>query len=127
MEQAREESCVICTIRTSENDSHLMYPKRYDSWETLLKAAEIRKYDPTTDAAKVLGENEFPKIYYHRMCKSIITMKQDLESILKRKVNETLADEDVFSLKRSCRRLSESRFYNLICIFCEKVKYVKGS
>ena len=65
MEEAREECCIICTLRTSENDSHLICPKTYDSCETLLKAAEIRKYDPITDAAKELGENEFPKIYYN--------------------------------------------------------------
>ena len=112
MEDARdrnEECCIICTQRTSEKDSHLICPQTYDSWLTLLKAAETRKYDPITDAAKELGENEFPKIYYHRKCRSIFTMKRDLETILKREANESLGDEAVCSSKRLCRRVSESR------------------
>ena len=127
MEEAREECCIICTLRTSDNDSHLVSPKTYDSWQNLLKAAELRKYGPITDAAKELGGNEFPKIYYHRRCRSVFTMKRDLEIILKRNTNEAIGNEDVCSSKRLCRRLSVSRVYDPICIFCEKVKFVKGS
>ena len=127
MEEAREECCIICTLKTSDNDSHLVSPKTYDSWQNLLKAAELRKYGPITDAAKELGGNEFPKIYYHRRCRSIFTMKRDLEIILKRNTNEAIGNEDVCSSKRLCRRLSVSRVYDPICIFCKKVKFVKGS
>ena len=31
MEEAREECCIICTLNTSDNDSHLVSPRIYDS------------------------------------------------------------------------------------------------
>ena len=108
MEETREECCIICTLRTSENDGHLVCPKTYESWKTLLKAAEVRQYGPITDVAKELRENELPKIHYHRRCRSIFTMKRDLDTILKKSAQETLGDEEACSSKLLCRRLPES-------------------
>ena len=53
-------------------------------------------------------------------------MKRDLEAIRKRKASETLSDNTACSSKRACRRLSESRVYEPVCIFCNKVKFQKG-
>lgn len=50
-----------------------------------------------------------------------------METILKREANESLGDEAVCSSKRLCRRVSESRVYDPICIFCENVKFLKSS
>ena len=54
-------------------------------------------------------------------------MKTDLETIMKRKANESLSGDTGCSSKRSCRRSSESRVYDAACIFCNKVKFQKGS
>jgi len=54
-------------------------------------------------------------------------LELDLEIILKRNTNEAIGDEKVCSSKQLCRSLSVSRVYGPICIFCEKVKIVKGS
>ncbi len=54
-------------------------------------------------------------------------MKRDLETVMKRKANESLSGNTGCSSKRPCRRSSESRVYDAVCIFCNKVKFQKGS
>ena len=54
-------------------------------------------------------------------------MKRDLETIMKRKASESLSDDTACFSKRLCRRSSESRIYGAVCIFCNKVKFQKGS
>ena len=56
------------------------------------------------DVAKTVEENHIPNITYHRKCRSLFTMKRDLESI-KRKREESV-DEDANPTKRQCRRTS---------------------
>ena len=57
-------------------------------------------------------------------------MKRDLET-MKRKASEGLigdTDASSSSSKRLCKRSpSESRIYDVVCIFCNKVKFLKGS
>lgn len=121
----KKELCIIC-LQKFENEDRSVSPQAYESWQTLLEAAKIRCHAPIIDVAKQLGTNEFPKIYYHRKCRSIFTMKRDLET-LKRKANESLDDDAGCTSKRLCRRSKESTVYNEICIFCNKVKFEKGS
>jgi len=47
--------CIICSQEAIDNDSHLVSPKTYDSWLTMLKAATIRKHNAIFDAAKQLN------------------------------------------------------------------------
>lgn len=57
-------------------------------------------------------------------------MKRDLKTVrMKRKASESFGNDIGCSSKskRSCRRPSESRVYSATCIFCDKVKYKKGS
>ena len=113
-------------LKPTEKDGHLVCPQTHESWKTLFEAAKVRMYDPIINAAKSLGDNEIPKIYYHQKCRSVFTMKRDLNTS-KRKANTSLSDDLSFSAKRMCRRPPESRVYNAICIFCNKVKFIKGS
>lgn len=57
-------------------------------------------------------------------------MKRDLET-LKRKANEIITDEageNTCTSKRPSKRYSsEARVYDQICIFCNKMKCLKGS
>ena len=66
-----------CIIHCSdeEPDSKLVSPKYFESWITLLRAAEIRNYDPILGMSKGLPEGEIPAVRYHRKCRSIFTMK----------------------------------------------------
>ena len=114
MAMDKGELCIICP---TETDGHLITPQTHESWQTLLKAAEIRDYAPITDAAKQVQENEIPKVHYHRKCRSVFTMKRDLHTLMKRKAETTPG----CSSKRYSRRPSESRVYDPVCIFCGKV------
>ncbi len=80
-----EDKCIICTQKSKEDNDHLLSPKKYESWLTLLDAARVRQYAPTLDIAGQLGDKEFPKLSYHRKCRSTFTMKRDL----KRKSSES--------------------------------------
>ena len=123
------EQCIICTQKSpsNERDDRLVSPQTYESWQTLLEAAKIRSHEPIIGIAKHLIEKEVPNVYYHRKCRSIFTMKRDLETVMKRKASESFGDDTGCSSKRLCRRPSESRVYDATCIFCDKVKFKKGS
>ena len=129
METPSKLLCIICSQKAAESDSHLVSPVSYKSWQTLLNAAKIRNHSLIIDAANGLGEREFPKIYYHRQCRSVFTMKRDLATTLsKRKPEEGISNETgECSSKRVCRRVSESRVYSPVCIFCDKIKYLKST
>ena len=124
-----KEVCVICASRSCEKDDHLATVKTLESRQTLYEAARVRSHAPILELAKHLEENEIPKFLYHRKCQSIFTMKRDLET-LKSKANDSLSEDAgaSSSSKRLCKRSpSESRVYNAVCIFCNKVKFLKGS
>jgi len=102
--------CIICSQEAIDNDSHLVSPKTYDSWFTLLKAATIRKHNVIIDVAKQLNTGEVPEIYYHKKCRSFFTLKRDLDTISKTEADErlSLGEENVAISKRLCRRPPES-------------------
>ena len=70
-----------CIIHCSDDESLLISPKDLDSWKSLLKAATIRNHRPLLDLAENVKEGEIPHVSYHRKCRSLFTMKRDLESI----------------------------------------------
>ena len=92
-----------------------------------MEAAKVRKHDGILKIARNVKEGEVPVLYYHRRCRSVFTLKRDLES-LKRKVGfEEEEDEDEFvpfETPRKRSKATSSPVYAQECIFCEKVKYV---
>ena len=118
-------ACIVhCT-----NDSGELTTLRYiRSWESLLKAAEIRQYKPVLDLAEKSKDGEIPGICYHRKCRSIFTMKKDLDRIFK--ANGTTGNPE-FSMsqeRRSSRGpLGKGNTYERICMFCNREsKYGKA-
>ena len=87
------EQCMIHHPEAKEDDQQLISPKTYDSWLTLLEAAKVRNHTPTLEIAKEVEGQEIPKIFYHRKCRSLFTMKKCLDT-LKRKADESINDED---------------------------------
>jgi hypothetical protein len=83
-----EDQCIIHQT-VSDEDEHLVSPQSYNSWLTLLEAAKVRNHAPVLDIAKELADQEVPKIFYHRKCRSLFTVKRDLET-LKRKQQQEL-------------------------------------
>ena len=60
---------------------HLISPLSYESWVTLLEAAKVRKHDGILKIARNVKEGEVPVLFYHRKCRSVFTLKRDLESL----------------------------------------------
>ncbi|KAI4805883.1 hypothetical protein KUCAC02_010478 [Chaenocephalus aceratus] len=115
--------CLIhCT--SQDEDSTLVSSKYIGSWKTLLRAAEIRQHAPILDIAKDLPDDVIPPVTYHRKCRSIFTMKKDLDAIITKKENNPTSE---VSRKSARQTPHQSRVYKEECIFCEKTnKYLKG-
>ena len=78
--------CIIhCTEEKGTTTSNLVSPKDLTSWKTLVRAAKIRNHTKLLEVANSTPEGEIPKISYHRNCRSIFTMKRDLDQICKLK------------------------------------------
>lgn len=115
-------TCIICAKSSSVTE--LSKPNS-DSIETLLRAAEIRKFQPIQSLKVHEGGLDF---YYHRQCRAAFTHKKSLEALQKH-LNEspTSSTETRTSMRRPCTT-STSRVYEETCIFCEKKnKYCKAS
>ena len=115
-----------CLIHCTKDSGDLSSVQDLQSWQTLVRAAEIRQYAPILDLAKTVVGEELPTITYHRKCRSIFTMKRDLDNICKERIQ---CNEPELSGRRSSIREppTKSTTYKRVCIFCDKVsKYAKG-
>lgn len=72
-----------CIIHCTSDNGELVSPKDLESWRTLLKAAQIRKYEPILNITCETSINVEipPDVFYHRKCRSIFTMKRELDKI----------------------------------------------
>ena len=129
MDKKQKEECIIhYKTLNIEPDERLVSLQDYDSWLTLLEAAEVRNHIPILEIAKNATEHEVPLVFYHRKCRSMFTMKRDLES-LKRKADssvEALCTATGGITRQKRKVSSDSRVYDEECIFCGKEKYVRG-
>ena len=108
-------------------DGKLTSPIDLTSWKTLLKAAQIRNYQPLLDIAQNLEEDEVPEVLYHRQCRSLFTLKRDIDKILQTE-KESIESNEPPLKRRSIRgESSASRVYEKDCIFCDEDKYIKGT
>lgn len=128
MDECKERFCIIHKEGSKcDPDDHLISPLSYESWVTLLEAAKVRKHEGILKIARNVKEGEVSVLCYHRQCRSVFTLKRDLES-LKRKVGfKEEEDEDEFvpfETPRKRSKATSSPVYAQECIFCEKVKYV---
>ena len=117
--------CIIHYAACDKEEEHLVSPTDTSSWLALLEAAKVRNHQAVLDVAKTVDENHLPNIAYHRKCRSLFTMKRDLESIKRKR--EGTVDEESNPTKRQCRRPStERRVYDPVCIFGKKIKFMKN-
>ena len=65
---------------------------------------EKRKHQKPLEAASKLEESEVPKLSYHKTCRSMFTLKRDLEKL------QTDADRDSSSPEEKIRREKEAIF-----------------
>ena len=78
-----------CLIHCTDDNGKLVSPNSLESWKTLREAGEIRKHEGIL-SVKVDSDNEVPDgVFYHRKCRSMFTLKRELNSIVaKAKQNE---------------------------------------
>ena len=120
-DQTKRPRYKTCIIHCSDDESLLISPKDLDSWKSLLKAATIRNHVPLHDLAENAKDGEIPPVTYHRKCRSLFTMKRELEKVSQTTVEET-PEFNVSSEEQRPRRQepSTSRTQPEIWIFCEK-------
>ena len=124
LKRARQGCILDC--RESDLNAKLVTLRDRDSWDTLLNAANVRKFKPIQDLAIGLGDREVPQVQYHQKCRSFFTMSKLLETILSKE--QSSLNEATPTLERDRRSSIEtSRVYVHICLFCSTTKYLKGS
>ena len=87
--RARREKYYL--IHCSDDDGALVCPNSVELWKTLRRAAEIRRHEEILGIA-VNSPDEIPEDYYHRKCRSIFTMKRDLDRIHANEKTESRKD-----------------------------------
>jgi len=123
-DQAKRPRYETCIIHCSDDESLLVSPKDLDSWESLLKAATIRNHRPLLDLAENAKGGEIPQVSYHKKCRSLFTMRRELEKISQAAAAaEEIPESNVESGEQRPRRQEPST-----SIFCEKkTRYKKGT
>ena len=121
--------CIIHHISSNLNLSEsLTKPTDQASWQTLLEVAKVRNHEPILHLAEQMPDNlAIPDIAYHRYCRSLFTLKRDIESLKRKSDNsdDLLSD----STSRQSKRQSNNSdiIYKKECIFCKKTRYRKWS
>ena len=122
------EKCIIHFEQAAEE--HLVELKDRASWETLLNAAKIRKFKVVIEIDKNLGESDIPAAKYHRKCRSLFTLKRDLQKLNSENDKIFLSTtsnirssnrNSTSSQRRECKKLP------LNWTFCQQTKRVKGT
>ena len=123
--RARREK--YCLIHCSDDDGALVCPNSVESWKTLRRAAEIRRHEEILAIADN-SPDEIPEVCYHRKCRSIFTMKKDLDRIHANEKTESRKDTESVEGASIRGTPSTSRVYEKVCIFCDKKdKYKRHS
>lgn len=107
-----------CIIHCTNDFDDLTALHDIRSWESLLKEAEIRQYEPVLDLAEKWKDGEIPGICYHRKCRRILPMKKDLARIFKAKGTTGNPEFSMSQERRSSRGPpAKGTAYDRICIF----------
>ena len=98
-----------------------------DAWNTILNAAKIRNNEKVFKLQASVSEGEYPRIKFHKSCRSMFTMKRDLDKLKsKGQVNDE-ARKRVHNARTSSKSNRECGKLETRCIFCKKQKYLKNS
>ena len=100
--------------------------KDLESSKTFLNAANIRNHEPILERTT---SGELPKVTYHRQCRSVCTLKRNLDKLSQLDAKEGTNCNSTDGCRFSIRQLTAnpSRIYQRVCIFCEKDKYTRNS
>ena len=101
------------------------------SWQSLLKAANIRKHETLLQIAKTVPDNVVPHMFYHRQCRILFMMKRDLHQIMEneeidKEINETTSKMILHRMKCLVSEGTSCVYAKICMIYDKKVKYMKG-
>ncbi len=68
-----------CIIHCTNYNEKLVSAKSVESWNTLVRAALIRKHSPILHLTEETAD--IPEFYYHRRCCGSFTLKKSLDSV----------------------------------------------
>ena len=72
-----------CMIHCTNSTNTLLTLESMESWKTFLHAAHICSHQRILEVSKEHDGKGVPFVQYHRNCRSVFTMKKDLEKIQK--------------------------------------------
>ncbi len=134
--QEPKKTCLIHSSSSKEKPEHsLICPQDLDSWQSLLSAAKLRNHQGLLQLADhIQDEQDLSQVVYHRFCRSIFTMKRDLERLKRKAESNECFPAEASGIRKPPKRQnqassSSTTVYKKECIFCPegKVKYLKGS
>ena len=109
-----------CIIHCTSTEGQLSKLSGYESWLTLLEAAKHRNFEPILEASRLLVDHEIPNIWYHRSCRSVFTLKKNLDKFVQDDNGETLTRKS----QRNVISNSSGTVLPKTCLFCQKEKYL---
>ena len=122
------DKCIIHFEQVTKE--HLVELKDRASWETLLNAAKIRKFKAVIEIGENLGESDTQAVKYDRKCRSLFTLKRDLQKLNSENDKTFLPTSSnirssnrnsTSSQRRECEKLP------LNCMFCQQTKRVTST
>ena len=124
-----------CIKHCTDDKGNLISPNTLESLKTLKRAGQIRQHEGILSLMVETSDDEIPEgEFYHRKCRSVFTLKRDLENIAARdrkKDDYELEEKESEGRRTSIRQVSTpniSRVFEQEGIFCQrKEKYLKGS
>ena len=123
---------ICCISESKQKNISLNSPKDRQSWSNLVRAAEIRNYNPILSISAQSPEGAMPQVSYHRECRNSFTHKRDLDSLLNAEHSLAEPPRDKSS-ETNGRQVSlavsfDARVYNSACKLCMwTAKYIKGN
>ena len=98
-----------------------------NAWKTIFEAAKVRGNEKVLPLEKDVKKGNFPSIKFHKSCRSMFTIKRDLDKI--RNSQKELKNQQGSASQRTSKRKSSysSVIFPPQCIFCCNSKYLKGT
>lgn len=76
-----DEDASGCMVHCTDSSDALVTLDSLKSWNTLVDAAQIRQNQRILEIAQNHDGDDVPFVQYHRNCRSVFTMKRDLEKL----------------------------------------------
>ena len=86
---------------------------------------KLRKHQNVLSLLDTVEEGSYPDIKFHKCCRSMFTLKRDLEKIRSQEKNNVKQNNQTSERSSKRSSSSSSNMLPLECTFCKKTKYWK--